>query len=103
MVTARLSVFCAALLLVTAVGALQACGHPASQQECEAIFRRSAELTLRERNVTDQAQIDKRVAEVRAAEGDALLKKCVGKRITRGAMDCVRAATSKKALEVCLQ
>ena len=93
-----------ALPLICALGALVAgCGHPASKQECESIFRRSAELALRDRQVTDPAEIKKRVAEVREAEGETLLKDCVGKRITDRAMQCVQDAASKQALEACLK
>jgi hypothetical protein len=80
-----------------------ACGHPATRDDCETIFRRTAELTLREGKMTDKAEIAQRVAAVRTAKGEALLKSCVGKRITDGAMRCVREAPSKSSLEACLR
>lgn len=81
---------------------LIACGHPATSEECDAIFRKSAELELRSQSVTDPAEIDRRVAEARASKPD-LLDDCVGKRITDEAMQCVKSATTSEAFDACLQ
>ena len=77
------------------------CGHPASKAECEEIFRRSAEIELRKRNITDAKQIASRVREAREARGDSV-KNCVGKRITQSAMECVRSAKTSEELDGCL-
>ena len=91
----------AALLLVAA--ALAGCGHPATEQECEEIFRRSAEIELRAQNVNDPKQIEDKIAEAKAVRGKELLDECVGKRITDDAMACVRQAETAEALDACLQ
>src|SRR5690349_16517579 len=44
-----------AFLLIGSAAALGACGHPASEQECNTIIEKSAELELRAQNVTDPA------------------------------------------------
>jgi hypothetical protein len=82
---------------------LVGCGHPATNQECEEIFRHSAEIELQAQNVTDKGEIERRVAEARAAKGDALMKDCVGKRITESALQCVRDADSGEQIDACLK
>ncbi len=79
------------------------CGHPATEQECEDIFRRSAEIELRAQDISDPAQIEERIAEAKAAKGEALMKDCVGKRITDSAMQCVRGAETADELDACLK
>ncbi len=88
----------AALALATA-----ACGHPASREECDEIFRRSAELMLKNKNITDQTEVEKYIAEARDARGKAMLDDCLGNRITDKAMKCVRQAETAEQLDKCLQ
>jgi len=82
---------------------LAGCGHPATRADCDEIFDKSAELELRSQNVNDPAEIQKRTAAVRAARGEELIKKCMGRRITKGALECVRGATSADGVDRCLQ
>lgn len=93
----------AALVAVSAAIALAGCGHPASVEECNTIIAKSAELELRAQNVTDPAVIAQRIEAVKAARGDELLKKCVGKRITDRALACVARAATPKEVDACLQ
>ena len=79
------------------------CGHPASEQECQEILQRSAELELRSRNITDTDTIQSRVAAAREAKREQLMGLCLGRRITDAAMACIRRAASSEALEACLQ
>ena len=96
--TTQLSLPCALLVLLSFVG----CGHPATRAECDTIFDRSAEIELRSQNVSDPNEISKRTAAVRAARGDDLIGKCVGRRITDKALACVRLATTAEAVDRCL-
>ncbi len=82
---------------------MAACGHPASQEECDEIFRHSAEIALKNQKITDPAEVEKYVAEARAAKGQAMRDECVGKRITEKAMQCVRTADTSEQLDKCLQ
>jgi hypothetical protein len=91
---------CFGLLLAAAL--LVGCGHPATEQECEEIFARSAAIELKDQNVVDPAEIKRRTDAAREARGKELLAKCVGKRITDDAMACVRKAETAEALEACL-
>lgn len=94
----------AALFVVCLMGAaLGGCGHPASREECEEIFNRSAEVELRLQNVNDPKLIEERTAAVRKDRGEDLVKQCVGKRITNDAMTCVRAAKTSQEMDRCLE
>ena len=88
--------------LVACVLLATACGHPASAEECEEIFERSAAIELRKQNVTEPELVRQRTEEARATAGDDLLKQCLGRRITDRAMRCVRRANSAEELEACL-
>jgi len=83
--------------------AIAGCGHAATRAECDEIFDKSAEIELRSQNVTDPAEIQKRTAAVRAARGEELTKKCVGRRITKNALECVRKATTAEQVDRCLE
>jgi len=85
-----------------AVVILGGCGHPASREECDEIFARSAEIELRAQNITDPKVIAQRTAEARAARGDELMGRCLGKRITQSALECVRTANTSEQLDRCL-
>jgi hypothetical protein len=83
-------------------GAL-ACGRPATQDECRVILRRAAELQLEEQFAASREVVQAELDAIEASMKDAMMQKCVGKRITDGALSCVkRAKTSKELLDVCL-
>jgi hypothetical protein len=95
-------------LLLALAGALAAlsltaCGHPATRSECDEIFNKSAEIELRLQNVTEPKLVAERTAAVRAAKGDELIQKCLGKRVTDAAMVCVRKAATAQQMDECLQ
>ncbi len=79
------------------------CGHPASKDECDEIFRRSAEIALKSQKVTDPVEIEKHVAEAREAKGKTMVDECIGKRITDKALLCVKGAETSADLDRCLQ
>ncbi len=93
----------APVALPIALLATPGCGHPATRDECQTIFDKSAELELREQNVIDPVIIEERVAAVRSARGEELVGKCVGRRVTDRAVACVRAAETGEQLDRCLQ
>jgi hypothetical protein len=83
---------------------LAGCGHPATTQECEEIIDRIVEFELKQQNVTDPKVIAERKAARRKSQGDEMLKKCVGRRITDRSMTCIRQADSQTQIEnVCLR
>lgn len=82
--------------------ALAGCGHPATREECEELFAKNVEIVLRDkRKITDPQQIATLTASARATEGEAFMAKCVGKRITKGALDCVRNAPTSEQADRC--
>ncbi len=78
------------------------CGRPATRADCDEIFDKSAAIELHAQNVTDPAEVEKRTAAVRKARGDELVSKCVGRRITQRAMECVRRAATAAEVDRCL-
>ena len=83
---------------------LPGCGHPATREECEQILDKVVELELSTQNVKDPVTIAERKDKVRKERGEALLPKCVGKKITDAAMACVRGATTYDQInDVCLR
>ncbi len=87
---------------VVALVALVGCGRPATKTDCEEILDKSAVIELKAQNVTDPAEVKKRTEAVRAARGDQLLAKCVGRRVTEKAMACVRGATTADQVDRCI-
>jgi len=82
---------CGALLL--------GCGHPASEKECQEIADRVTELELQSSPAgRDPDTAKEQLERTRSGVKESQLKSCVGRRITDGAMQCVRAA--KKAQEI---
>lgn len=84
------------------IGALAGCGHPATPAECDELFAKSAEIELRAQRVTDPQLVSERTAAARATKGEAFAKRCVGHRITKRALECVRRATTSEQLDRCL-
>jgi hypothetical protein len=99
-----------AVAVTVALLAASACGHQASEAECQVIVERIVELEMKAQNVTDPAEIAKRKAESLgladsgAAMGSDVLKGCIGKHITDRELACVREATSAAEItDRCLQ
>lgn len=98
----RLSFFPRVAAGLLGAAGLMGCGHPATRQECTLIFERSAELELAAQKITDPGLVHERVEALRASRGEDLIGKCVGKRITADALDCVQNAKSSDEIEKCL-
>lgn len=79
------------------MGFLSACGHPATEEECREIMRRTAELELGAR-LTDGNLIQGELAQIEQSMQEPMMKKCVGKRITAAALQCVREAKTSDEL-----
>lgn len=94
------------LFLVLTVGLLGSmitgCGHPATRDDCELILTRSAELKLKDDNVVDPQKVAERLEGLKQARGDELLKNCIGRTITKAALDCVERAPTSEAVDACL-
>lgn len=86
------SLFVALALLVTACNAA-----PATEAECAQILDRIVELELRESGYNDAVLIARRQAELRAKLA-LELKGCVGRRLPKRALECVRRADSAEAI-----
>ena len=87
-----------AILSLATLALFAGCGHPATERECEEIVERIAVLEL---GGVD-AGLDFVADEVKNAKESfrkEIRKKCVGRRITDSAMECVRKATASRQIE----
>jgi hypothetical protein len=86
-------------LSLGALASLPACGHPATEKECQEIADRVTQLELANSPVgKDPDTAKEQLERTRNWVKEGQLKACVGRRITDAAMQCVRAA--KKAEEI---
>ncbi len=81
------------------------CGHPATEQECQEIADRVAELELKSSPVgRDPDTAKEQLERTRSWVKESQLKSCVGRRITDRAMACVRAAkTAEEITDGCFR
>jgi hypothetical protein len=93
---------CSLFLPLCAAFVVLACGRPATEAECTEIVERIARLEAQARNPgRPEVEADAvKAAQARAKE-DGTFKLCVGRRITDGALACVRSATTADAVEKC--
>ncbi|MBL8744477.1 MAG: hypothetical protein JNK04_25390 [Myxococcales bacterium] len=83
------------LLLVVVAG----CSHPATREECLIIFNKSAELELKKQNTEDPRLIEHRTQAFMEAGGEELIQKCIGRAMTKSAIECVKRAESAAAVD----
>lgn len=89
-------------MLALATVLFAGCGHRATQAECDEIIERIARLELEKRMPDDPKGVERQIDDMKAKLRETTGKDCVGKRITEGAMRCVRnAKTSKEIVEQC--
>jgi hypothetical protein len=87
---------------IAVAATLAGCGHPATRAECDELFDKTAQIELGAQHIKDPALLEKRLAEARAQSGEAFAKDCVSKRITKGALECVRKASTSEQFDKCL-
>lgn len=78
---------------------LPGCGRPATLQECEEIANQVATLEYEAASKTNTPPQPDQIQTIRARVHDAMMKGCVGKRITQRALQCVRAAKSADTIQ----
>lgn len=83
-----------ACLLLVATG----CGHPATEKECEEIVERVARLELEKANAGTETMANEIKLAKESFKKD-MSRKCVGRRVTQAAMNCVRQARSADQIE----
>ncbi len=88
-------------VLIAAFGVLS-CGRHATQQDCEIILDRMVVVKLKQKNITDAPSVAKMQTDLRKdAESD--FPGCVGRRISDGAMECIKKAETQEAIVKCLR
>lgn len=68
-----------------------ACGRPASEEDCKEILHIAAELELKQR-LGNAELIESEIKELEKSMHGAMMKKCVGKRISDESLTCMRSA-----------
>lgn len=74
------------------------CGHPASEKECEEIVERVARLELEKANAGTETV----ASEIKLAKESFrkdMRQRCIGRRVTADAMNCVRTAKTSEQIE----
>jgi hypothetical protein len=89
-------------LLLTAALVGVGCAHPATREECLIIFNKSAELELKKQNTDDPRLIEHRTQAFMESGGEELIQKCIGRAMTKSAIECVKRAESSAAVDQCL-
>lgn len=74
------------------------CGHPATERECEEIVERIAILELGGLDAGKNVVADE-VKNAKESFRKEMQRKCIGRRITNAAMECVRKATASRQIE----
>ena len=76
------------------------CGRPATERECNEIVTRTATLEYQAAAKGAAGPIDPaQIETIRARVKEAMMKNCVGKRVTEKALRCVREATAAKEIQ----
>ena len=78
---------------------LFSCGRPATVKECEEIAERVATLEYEAASKSQSPPKPDQVQTIRARVRDAMMKGCVGKRVTERALQCVRSAKTADAIQ----
>lgn len=86
--------FISGILLVSVVG----CGHPATEKECEEIVERVARLELEKAHTAAEA-MNSEIALAKESFKKDMRQRCIGRRVTQEAMNCVRTAKSSEQIE----
>ncbi len=71
---------------------LSGCGREATVEDCDRIVKRITELELG--GSVQGEELGSEIAQAQRSLHDQALSRCVGKRITQNALDCVAQATS---------
>lgn len=71
---------------------LSGCGREATVEDCDRIVKRITELELG--GTVRGEELGSEIAQAQRSLHDQALARCVGKRITQNALDCVAQATS---------
>lgn len=89
------------ILLLFALSLL-ACGRKATREDCEMVVDKNIEAKLMADGVTDPVVVQKRKDELKPGLKEDI-DKCVGRRVTDGMMNCVKASETAEQIDKCLR
>ncbi len=86
-------------LVVVLVG----CGRKATEADCMVIVDQMVVVKMKKKNNTDPAAVTKLQNELRDEAKGEVMDNCVGKRISDGALDCIKKAETEEEIIKCMR
>lgn len=91
------------LVAVVAAVALLGCGRKATEADCMVIVDQMVVVKMKQKNNTDPAAVTKLQTELREEAKGEIMDGCVGKRISDGALDCIKKAETQEEIIKCMR
>lgn len=76
--------------------------HAATREDCLAIVDVNIELQMKEMGIEDAAVVDARKKDMRV-QLETDIEKCIGRKVSTSALDCVRSARAVADIDRCLR
>lgn len=94
----------AVLALAVVALALSACGRKATEADCMVIVDQMVVVKMKKKNANpDPAAVQKLQSELREEAKGEIMDSCVGKRISDGALDCIKKAETEEEIIKCMR
>jgi hypothetical protein len=91
------------LCVLLGIGVLVGCGRKATEADCMVIVDQMVVVKMKQKNQTDPAAIEKLKKELREEAKGEVMDGCVGKRISDGALDCIKKAETEEEIVKCMR
>ena len=102
MPTPRALLAAAGMLVVLVV--LAGCGRKATEADCMVIVDQMVVVKMKKKNANpDPAAVQKLQSELREEAKGEIMDSCVGKRISDGALDCIKKAETEEEIIKCMR
>lgn len=91
------------ILGVVGIVGLAGCGRKATEADCQVIVDQMVVVKMKKKNNTDPAAVSKLQAELREEAKGEVMDGCVGRRISDGALDCIKKAETQEEIITCMR
>lgn len=92
-----------AVVTLAALALLVGCGRKATEADCQVIVDQMVVVKMKKKNNTDPAAVTKLQAELREEAKGEVMDGCVGRRISDGALDCIKKAETQEEIITCMR
>lgn len=93
----------ASAILAFGFAALVGCGRKATEADCQVIVDQMVVVKMKKKNNTDPAAVTKLQNELREEAKGEVMDGCVGRRISDGALDCIKKAETQEEIITCMR